>query len=264
VLLLGCILLSFGVADALKANGIIAVFFMGYWLGNSEFPAKRATSSFMESVSAIFNITLFIMLGLLAFPHRFSGIWVEALLIVFFVMFVARPLAVYLSTIPFGYSVRERVFLMWGGIKGAVPIVLATYPMASGLDGDGFIFDSIFFAVFLSCVIQGPTLGPLSRLLGLTERKRRGSPHTLEIHSLRSSELDMFELHVGERSPCAGRTISQLGLGADVLISSIVRDGKLIPPKGNTAIIEHDILFVLARPDQISDIEMGINGQFCT
>ncbi|HOX93030.1 MAG TPA: cation:proton antiporter, partial [Spirochaetales bacterium] len=119
VLIIGCIMFTYGLADMLKANGIIAVFFMGYWLGNSPFPAKRGVSSFLESISSIANITLFIMLGLLSFPSRFAAIWKEALLIVAAVMFVARPIAVFLCTLPFRYSSKEKLFVMWGGIKGA-------------------------------------------------------------------------------------------------------------------------------------------------
>ena len=165
VLMLGCVLLGYGSAELCQANGIIAVFFMGYWIGNTAFPAKRSVGNFLASVSTIFNITLFIMLGLLSFPHQFVHIWKEALIIVGIMMFVARPLAVLVSTFPFQYTRTERFFLMWGGIKGAVPIVLATYPLANGLDENGFIFNSIFFAVFLSCIIQGTTLAPLARLL---------------------------------------------------------------------------------------------------
>ena len=260
VLILGCILFAYGVSDLLKANGIIAVFFMGYWLGNSAFPAKRSVSSFLESVSTIFNITLFIMLGLLSFPHRFVHIWKEALIIVGVMMFVARPLAVILSLIPFKYSLKEKFFLTWGGIKGAVPIVLATYPLANGLDENGFIFDTIFFAVFLSCIIQGTTLAPLSKLLQFTEKKRPDSPHTVELHSLQASDVDMFDLYVESNARCAHKTIAELNLDKEVLISSIVRGGKIIFPKGSTVIEPEDILYVLAHSARIGEIADRLNG----
>lgn len=259
VLILGCILFAYGISDLLKANGIIAVFFMGFWLGNANFPAKRGVSSFLDTISTIFNIALFIMLGLLSFPHRFVNIWKEALLIVAIMMFVARPLAVLLSTLPFKYTFKEKTFLMWGGIKGAVPIVLATYPLAGGIDNNGFIFDSVFFAVFLSCIIQGTTLGPLSRLFKFTERKKPDSPHTVELHSFRTSDIDMFEIHVEENAYCINKSISELNLDKDVLISSIVRNGQIILPKGNTKIKENDILFVLAHLSKINDVNCKIN-----
>lgn len=259
VLLLGCILFAFGIADLAGANGIIAVFFMGYWLGNSNFPAKRSVSNFLESVTTIFNILLFIMLGLLAFPTRFIHIWKEALAIVAMMMFVARPLAVLLSTLPFKYGARERIFLMWGGVKGAVPIVLATYPAASGMDADGFIFDTIFFAVFVSCLLQGTTLGRLSKLFRFTEKKKPDSAHIIELHSLKTSDIEMFELHIDVESLCVDSTLAELNLGNNVLVSSIVREGQLLLPKGRTAVKGGDILYVLAPSDQISEISARLN-----
>ncbi len=258
VLMIGCVLFAYGSAEILMANGIIAVFFMGYWMGNSDIPAKRSISGFLESVSSIFNIALFIMLGLLAFPHRFVHIWKEALFIVFVMMFIARPIAILLCTFPFKYSFREKLVLMWGGIKGAVPIVLATYPLANGLDESGFIFDTIFFAVFLSCIVQGTTLAPLARLFRFTDKRVPVPPHVVELHSTKSSDLDMFEVHVEPNACCLNRPISELNLGKEVLISSIIRNGTLILPKGNTVIHKDDILFILAHSSRIE----GIIGQF--
>jgi len=260
VLIIGCILFTYGISDLLKANGIISVFFMGYWLGNTQFPSKKSVSSFLDSISTIFNMSLFIMLGLLSFPHRFVYIWKEALIIVAIMMFIARPLAVFLSTLPFKYSLKEKGFIMWGGIKGAVPIVLATYPLAAGIDGSGFIFDSIFFAVFLSCLIQGTTLGLLSKLFRLTEKRKAVSPHIVELHSLQSSEIDMYEITVEETSKSINVPISELNLDKDVLISSIVRDGKIILPKGQTKLDAHDTLFILAQSSKIDSIIKQING----
>lgn len=264
VLMLGVILCAYGVADLVGANGIIAVFFMGYWLGNANYPAKQSASNFLESTSSIFNITLFIMLGLLSFPSRFVNIWKEALIIVGLVMFVARPLAVLISTIPFKFSFKEKSFVMWGGIKGAVPIVLATYPMASGLDANGFIFDSIFFAVFLSCVIQGTTLGPLSKIMKFTEKRKPESPHSVELHSLQVSDVDMFELHVEPNAASCGKLIADLNLDKDVLISSIVREGHIVLPKGNTEIKADDILYLLAHTTKIAEITELINNPAST
>lgn len=261
VLLIGCILLTYGISDLLGANGIISVFFMGYWLGNSQFPAKRYVTSFLDSISVIFNMALFIMLGLLAFPHRFVHIWKDALIIVAVMMFVARPLAVLISTIPFKYSLKEKTFLMWGGIKGAVPIVLATYPMAAGIDSNGFIFDTIFFAVFLSCLIQGMTLAPLSKLFKFTEKRKIDSPYTVELHSLKSSEIDMFDFTVDEKSINIDKKISELNFDKDVLISSIVRNGQIIFPKGSTKLKENDILYVLTHSSKIKEIKKNINAQ---
>lgn len=255
VLILGLVLFTFGFSDLVKANGIIAVFFFGYYLGNSDFPAKNTVSTFLESLSAIFNTTLFLMLGLLASPHRFVNIWKEALVIVAVMMFIARPLAVFLSTIPFKYSFKEKIFLSWGGIKGAVPIVLATYPMANGLDDGGFIFDTIFFAVLLSCIIQGTTLGPLSRLFKFTSKGQPVSPYKIELDALKNTEYEMLEVSVDEDSEYVNIPLSQLKLSQDMLINSIVRNGNLIVPKGDTVILPKDIIYIMTRTSKADEMK---------
>ncbi len=259
VLIVGAILLTYGIADLAGANGIIAVFFMGYWLGNSDFVGKRGVSNFLDGISTFGNVALFLMLGLLAFPREFAQIWKEGLLIAALMIFIARPIAVLVSTLPFKYTVLERLFLMWGGIKGAVPIVLATYPAAYGLQSAGAVFNIIFFAVLISCLLQGPTLGALARLWKLTVPKRPSSPYSVELHTVKKSDVDMFEIALSSSSPAAGKKVSELSLGKDALISSMVRDGKILLPKGGTELHGGDILFILAPVKSIDDIcrELG-------
>ncbi len=246
VLIIGVILLGYGAADVIYANGIIAVFFMGYWLGNSEFVLKRGVSHFLEGISTFCNMTLFLMLGLLAFPRNFLGVWKEGLLIAALMIFVARPFAVWISTFPFHYTKKEKLFLCWGGIKGAVPIVLATYPAAYGLESGNSVFNIIFFAVLITCLLQGSTLGKLAKLLKLTVPTPPKSPFSVELYSLKNSNVDMFDFLITADSFCAGKTIKDLNLGQDVLITSITRKANIIPPKGGVELEPDDILFILA------------------
>lgn len=254
VLIVGIILLTYGLADSVKANGIIAVFFMGYWLGNSEFAAKRGVSNFLEGIATFGNVSLFLMLGLLAFPKEFVHIWKEGLIVALLMIFIARPIAVFVSTAPFKYSFKERLFLNWGGIKGAVPIVLATYPAAYHVDSKGVVFNIIFFAVLISCLLQGSTFGLLARLWKFTVAKQPASPYTVELHTTKKSDIDMFEIHVSPKASCLHKRISELSLGKDVLISSIIRNDKIILPKGSTELLENDILFILAHAADIKEI----------
>ena len=247
VLIIGVILLAYGLADLIRANGIIAVFFMGYWLGNSDFVSKRGVSNFLEGVSTFGNMALFLMLGLLAFPRHFSLIWKEGILIAALMIFIARPIAVFLSTLPFHYSWKEKFFLCWGGIKGAVPIVLATYPAAYGIESGESVFNIIFFAVIISCLLQGSSLGKVAQLFKLTVPKRPISPFSVELHSVRRADLEMYEFQVLENSFCAGKCIKNLQLGNEVVITSIARDAKILPPKGNVELQPNDILFILMK-----------------
>ena len=258
VLILGLILFAYGLSSTFHANGIISVFFMGYWLGNSNFPAQKGISNFLASVSTMCNVALFIMLGLLAFPSRFIHIWKQAIIVIVVMMFIARPIAVILSTLPFKYSIKERLFLMWGGIKGAVPIVLATYPAAYNIDKNGMVFDIIFFAVFLSCIIQG-TLSLLSRLFKFTEPQKPFSPYTLELHTTTKTDIEMYEIRIHKNSASIQKKISELDLGHDVLITAIVRNERIILPKGSATLRENDIIYVLSHSYQIDRINALLN-----
>jgi potassium/hydrogen antiporter len=256
VLIIGVILMTYGLAILVKANGIIAVFFMGYWLGNSEFVCKRGVSHFLEGISAFANLALFLMLGLLALPHNFAGVWREGLLIAVLMILVVRPAAVLVCTTPFKFPLREQLLVMWGGIKGAVPIVLASYPAAFGLDPEGSIFNIIFFAVLLSCLVQGSTMGPFAKLLKLTVPPKPSSPHSVELLSLRKSDTDMFELRIQAGSEADGRCIRDLGLPNEALISSIVRGERIVPPKGTTHLAADDLVFILAPKAKIESVSL--------
>jgi potassium/hydrogen antiporter len=259
VLIIGVILMTYGLAELVRANGIIAVFFMGYWLGNSEFVCKRGVSNFLEGISAFANLALFLMLGLLALPHGFAAVWKEGLLIAALMIIIVRPAAVLVCTLPFKYTMRERILITWGGIKGAVPIVLASYPAAYGLDKNGAIFNIIFFAVLLSCLVQGSTMGPLAKLLGLTVPAGPRSPYSVELHSLRKSDTEMYEMRIEGGSMADGKSIKDLGLPNDVLISSIVRKEKILPPKGSTFLVADDLLFVLAPKSTVDEVSRVLN-----
>lgn len=261
VLIIGVILLAYGIADLIKANGIIAVFFMGYWLGNTDFVSKRGVSNFLDGIATFSNVALFLMLGLLAFPRNFAHVWKEGLVIAGLLIFVVRPIIVFLCIAPFKYTRNEKLFIAWGGIKGAVPIVFATYPAAYGLDPDGTIFNIIFFAVLISCVVQGTTMAPLAKALKLTVSPKPRSPHTLELNSVRKTNIDMFEMQIDANSPAANKRIRDLDLPNDVLISSIVRSGKIIAPRGTSTILPDDILFVLCPRHKMDIVAAVLTGQ---
>ena len=156
VLMVGIILLTYGLADLARANGIIAVFFMGYWLGNAQFVGKRGVANFLDGIATFANVALFLMLGLLAFPRTFRhGLEGGARDRSHHDPRRPAPCGSRLHTsLPIHWV--ERLFIAWGGVKGAVPIVLATYPAVYGLDPGGKVFPIIFFVVLLSCLLQGP------------------------------------------------------------------------------------------------------------
>ncbi|MDO5675060.1 MAG: potassium/proton antiporter [bacterium] len=259
VLMVGLILLGYGAADLIAANGIIAVFFMGYWLGNSEFTGKQGASNFVEGITTLSNVALFLMLGLLVFPSNFVNIWKEGLIMALVLTFVARPVAVFLSLIPFKYTFKEQTFISWGGIKGAVAVVLATYPYAANLDQNGIVFDIIFFVVLVSCLVQGMSLGKLSQLFNFTAERPLVSPYTVELHTTKKSDVDMYEIHIAKDARAIDKSIATLGLGSDMVISSIIRDEAMLIPSGRIVLQEGDILFVLAHSYDIDRVNQLLN-----
>jgi potassium/hydrogen antiporter len=163
VMLVGVVLLTYGVAEQCQASGMLSVFTAGFVMGNRHFIYKQGVRNFSGALSTIANIGVFVLMGLLVFPSRWSTLWVDGLVLFAVLTFVARPVAVWLGTLGMGISMRDKVFSSWAGLRGAVPIVLATYPLATGMNVGDDVFNLVFFAVILSVSIQGSTLGTVAR-----------------------------------------------------------------------------------------------------
>ncbi len=164
---LAILLFSFGMTSQLGGNGFLAVYIMGIVLGNSTIPYQELILSFHDGLSWLMSISIFLMLGLLVFPSRLPEVAVVGLAIAFFLMFVARPISVFLCLLPTRLSLREKCFLSWVGLRGAVPIILATLPLTAGIAGADQIFNLIFFTVLVSVLVQGLSLPGAARWLNL-------------------------------------------------------------------------------------------------
>ena len=154
-------------------------------------PANAIGMPKAEALAMIANIGVFVLMGVLVFPSQWADIWMDGILLFVVLTFVARPLAVWLGTVGMGIPRRDRHFMSWAGLRGAVPIVLAIYPMAAGLEVGGQIFNLVFFAVLLSVSIQGSTLGMFARQLGLAEPKRPMPRYGVELVTMARSELGL-------------------------------------------------------------------------
>lgn len=245
LLLIGIILLSYGAADLVKASGMLSAFFAGLVMGNSRLPYKGGVASFTETLSFIANAILFILLGLLVFPRNLVNIWLPALALFLVLTFAARPLAVFVMTLFTPMKVREKLFVSWSGIRGAVPIVLATYPAAAGLDPEHTIFNIVFLAVTLSILVQGTTIGRLADLLGLSEKKSLKPRQTMELFTVHDTDYELMELTI---DACAyeGRCrVMDLGLPLGTTITMVNRDNSIIAPSGQTEILPGDTLSLL-------------------
>ena len=248
VLVTTCCLITFGLTAEFGGSGFLAAYVAGIVLGNTKLVMQRGIRLYHNAIAWLCQIVMFVMLGLLSFPTRLLEVKWQGLLIAAVLSFVARPLAVALSWGPFRPSWREFVFVSWVGLKGAVPITLATFPLMLNAPYAGLIFDVVFFVVVISALVQGSTLAPLANWLGLKVAPEPAPPVTLEISSLRHVEGEVLDYSVSHESRAAGKLVRDLALPDGVVIALVVRGHQLIPPQGKTRIEAGDHVMLVVRP----------------
>jgi cell volume regulation protein A len=230
---------------ALHASGFAAVYSAALVLGNSELPHRRATRSFSEGVAWLAQIGLFVMLGLLADPQRISlGHVVVALLAGFLLTFVARPLSVLACAFTNRLSAREQVFVSWAGLRGAVPIVLATIPLSEEVPGSIKLFDIVFVLVVVYTLLTGPTLPVVAARLGVTE-PRESRDIEVEAAPLERIAADLLQVNITERSRLHGVEVGELRLPVGASVSLVVREGRTLVPEARTVLRHGDDLLVV-------------------
>lgn len=247
VLVLALVIFTFSATYFLKGNGFLAVYVMGVFLGNQELIHKRSLIRFFDGVAWLMQIILFLTLGLLVFPSEMVPMVIPGVLISLFIIFVARPIAVLLSLSIYRINFRDRLFVSWVGLRGAVPIVFATYPLVAGLEKSHAIFNIVFFITIFSVLIQGTSLPFVSKLLhvALPGKLKRRTPVDIELSDSVKSEI--IEVDVSEDSPAAGKKIMNMGFPKTALIVLINRNNKFLTPNGSTIIEPGDKLMVLAE-----------------
>ena len=254
-------LVSFGMAAVLGGSGFLAIYLTGIVIGNANIVFKRGTLLFMDAAAWLSQIGMFVMLGLLAFPSRLPEVAGEGLMVALILTFFARPVAVLLSLLPFHVGPRDQTFIAWVGLKGAVPIVLATYPMMLGLPEGQVIFDIIFFAVLLSAISQGWTLPWVARKLHLQLPPKPKPPVTLEITSLQDVDGDILEYTLDERSRAVNLQLRDLHLPESAVIALIARGERIIPPRGTTELLPGDHVFVVLKPNVRAQVDRLFGGR---
>jgi len=238
---------TFSFTDAIKGNGFLAVYIAAIILGNANFIHKKSLMKFYDGQAWLMQIVMFLTLGLLVFPSQIPKIIPEGVLISLFLMLVARPLSVFISLARSrDLNVRKKLFLSWVGLRGAVPIVFATYPMLAGVGYANTIFDLVFFISVLSVLLQGTTLGPMAKWLHVSvpEKLRRKFPLDIELSDDFKSEL--IELDITEHSPSVNKAVVELQLPKTALIVMIYRNGKYLTASGETVIEVGDHLLIMA------------------
>ena len=240
---------AFGAADTLLGSGFLAVYVAGLMLGSARIPAKRTVTVFHQGVAWVAQIALFMALGLLVFPSDLGDVAVKGTALALVLVVVARPLATFLSTLLERFSTAERVVLGWAGLRGAVPVVLATFPVIENVDQSRTFFNIVFFAVVISTVVQGTTFEPLARRLGVTTTEPALPRPLAETGTIRRLGAEVLEFPVGPAYALVGQRVRELGLPRDALLSVIVRGDEAVLPRGSTRIESGDRLHVVVRSE---------------
>ncbi|GAB3733007.1 potassium/proton antiporter [Amycolatopsis oliviviridis] len=226
------------------ASGLLATYVAALVLGNSKLPHRSDTLSFAEGLGWLAQIGLFVLLGLFASPSRIFESLVQGLVAGAVVLLLARPLSVLLSALPFKIPWREQVFLSWAGLRGAVPIVLALIPLSSGVPGAQELVDAVFVLVIVLTLLQGATLTPLAKALGLAQH---AEAHEIDVDSAPLDEMgaELLQVRINAGSKMHGVYLAELRLPVGATISLLVRDGAGFTPNKNTRLQERDQLLVV-------------------
>jgi cell volume regulation protein A len=246
--------LAFGGATTLHGSGFLAAYLAGLALGSARIPAKQTVTVFHQGLAWVAQIVMFLALGLLVFPSQLGDVWVEGMALALLLVFIARPLTAALATAFDRFTAGERLVLGWAGLRGAVPVVLATFPVIEGLDPDREFFNIVFFAVVISTLLQGTSVEWLARRLGVTTSEPALPRPLIETGTVRRLGAEIVEYPVGPDDAIVGQLVRELGLPRDALLSVIVRGDEALLPRGSTRIEAADRLHVMVREEVAGDM----------
>jgi cell volume regulation protein A len=249
VLALGILLLAFAATTILTGSGFLAVYLVGLTLSRADFLHKRSLSRFYDGMAWLLQIIMFLTLGLLVFPSRLLPVVVPGMILAAILILVARPVSVWISLLPFRFSAREKTFISWVGLRGAVPVILATYPCLAGLDQSGLIFNVIFFVVLTSVLVQGTSIVPAAKWLKVHNQAEKEPNYPLELTHLKGWRGILKEVIVDQRSPAVGKAIFELRLPRDYLVVLIFRSDQFLIPNGSIVLQPNDRMLGLAGPE---------------
>ncbi len=245
--------MAYGVAALLGASGFVAVYLAGFLIGAFVPRHRRSILGFHEAMANAAEIGLFLLLGLLVFPSRLPAVGLSALAVAAVLVLLARPVAVWLCTLGSGMRWPERTVVSWAGLRGAVPIVLATFPLTAGVPGSAALFDAVFFVVLLSVLLQGTTLQWLVERLGVAEERAAWAP-VAEALPLDDVDVDLIELTITEDLVVVDRTLQEIGPPGAGRAVALVREDRVLVPTGATRLRVGDVLLLTCVRDDDHDL----------
>lgn len=247
ILLLSIIFITFTLTDLVKGNGYLAVYIAGMIVGNARLAYRKETNTFMNGLTWLFQIIMFLTLGLLVNPHEMIDIAVTALLIGIFMILIARPVSVFLCLLPFkGISNKARIFISWVGLRGAVPIIFATYPVIAQIPGSNQLFNTVFFITLLSLIIQGMTISKMARWLKLDlPEEKEGNEFGVELPEEIDTHLN--DITLTEDMLTVGNRLADMNIPKGTLVMLIKRGNEFIIPNGQIELHAGDKLLVISE-----------------
>lgn len=245
---IGLTVLAFATGTVAHASGFLAVYGAGVVLGNARLPHRQSILGFADGLAWLAQIGLFVMLGLLASPGRLGQAVVPALIVGLALVLLARPLSVAASVTPFRVGWRDQAFLSWGGLRGAVPIVLATIPLSERLPGAQALFDVVFVLVVVYTLVQGGTLPPVARLLRITA-PAEATDLMVDTAPLVRMNADLLQLDVPPGSRLSGVYLDELRLPVGAVVTLVLRDGRGFVPDRDTRLRTGDSLLIVATAE---------------
>jgi cell volume regulation protein A len=255
VLTLSMVFLTYSLTSAAYGNGFLAVYLAGIVAGHQDFVHRRSLIRFHNGMAWLMQIAMFLTLGLLVFPSRLVPIIGTGLLVAAALIFLARPVGVFLSLAFSKIDLREKTFISWVGLRGAVPIILATFPLLSGLPEADSIFNIVFFVVLTSTLLQGASLPYIAKWLKVDAPIENKPIYPIEFTPVSGFKNELKELPIHSNSPFAGKTIVELGLPTEFLIILIARNQEFIMPSGGIELLAGDTLIVLADKETFAQVE---------
>jgi potassium/hydrogen antiporter len=254
VFLLAFAALVYALTTSVGGSGFLAVYVAGLVASNSEFIHKKSLIRFFDGLAWLSQITMFLSLGLLVFPSQLVSIIGIGLLISAFLMFVARPAGVFISLIGSKLGWKEKAFVSWVGLRGAVPIVLATFPLLAGLPDAHLVFNLVFFIVLTSALLQGWSIPPVARMLRVDAPQEQKRKYPIEFSPVEGTDTELVDLIVPYNSAAADKPIVQLGMPEDSLIVLVSRNEEFLVPSGGTVLQEGDTVLALVNKRNLPEV----------
>ena len=255
ILLLSFVFFTFAITDLLRGNGYLAVYIAGMMVGNHKITFRKEIATFMDGLTWLFQIIMFLMLGLLVNPHEMIEVAVVALLIGVFMIVIGRPLSVFLCLLPFRkITLKSRLFVSWVGLRGAVPIIFATYPVVANVEGSNMIFNIVFFITIVSLIVQGTSVSFVARLLHLsTPLEKTGNDFGVELPE--EIDTDLSDMTITTEMLNEADTLKDMNLPKGTLVMIVKRGDEFLIPNGTLKLHVGDKLLLISEKNKKEAVE---------